>query len=71
MTDTGLQLRGASVERLPVDHAATYQTCFDEAIAHFAGRLRSGEPFETGPDDNLQTLRLVEDAYRLAAAGTG
>ena len=71
MTDTGLQLRGASVERLPVDYAATYQTCFDEAIAHFAGRLRSGEPFETGPDDNLQTLRLVEDAYRLAAAGTG
>lgn len=33
------------------------------------GPVESGEPFETGPADNLQTLRLVEDAYRLAERG--
>ncbi|HEY2795338.1 MAG TPA: Gfo/Idh/MocA family oxidoreductase [Micromonosporaceae bacterium] len=66
MTDDRLALRGAYAEDAPVDYAATYQRCFDEAIAHFVRQLRSGEPFETSPEDNLQTLALVEDSYRLA-----
>jgi hypothetical protein len=28
--------------------------------------LRDDTPFETAPQDNLETLRLVEDCYRLA-----
>jgi len=64
----GIELRGETSERAAVDFKAAYQACFDAAIAHFIDRLLSGLPFETGPDDNLQTLKLVEDAYALAAA---
>ena len=35
-------------------------------IAHFVDALRDNTPFETAPQDNLETLRLVEDCYRLA-----
>ena len=28
--------------------------------------LRDNSPFETAPQDNLETLRLVEDCYRLS-----
>jgi len=58
---------GATVERIAVDMRAAYQACFDAGIAHFVEKLLSGEPFETSPEDNLQTLKLVEDAYALAA----
>jgi D-apiose dehydrogenase len=69
MAGETLELRGpAEHEALPVDFAATYQTCFDEAIAHFVRCLSSGEPFETEPADNLETLRLVDAAYRSADA---
>lgn len=47
-------------------HEAAYQACFDACIAHFVAALRSGAPFETAPDDNLRTLRLVEDIYESA-----
>ena len=47
-------------------HAAAYQASFDACIGHFVDRLRDGAPFETDPIDNLQTLRLVEDAYEKA-----
>jgi predicted dehydrogenase len=35
-------------------------------IGHFVRALRSGTPFETSAEDNLHTLRLVEDCYRLS-----
>jgi hypothetical protein len=28
--------------------------------------LRDDTPFETAPEDNIETLRLVEDCYRLS-----
>jgi predicted dehydrogenase len=71
LDDAGIELRGATAERIAVDYKAAYQACFDAGIAHFIERLLSGLPFETGPDDNLQTLKLVEDAYALAASGQG
>ena len=37
----------------------------DRTIAHFVQSLRGNSPFETAPQDNLETLRLVEDCYRL------
>ena len=48
---------------------ASYQASFDGAIRHFVDCLESGAPFETDAADNLQTLRLVEDAYSAAAVG--
>ena len=43
-----------------------YQQSYDNAIAHFIGSLERGQPFETDRLDNLETLRLVSEAYRLA-----
>jgi predicted dehydrogenase len=51
-------------------HDAAYQAGFDACIGHFVARLRDGAPFETDIADNLETLRLVEAAYRLGAAPT-
>ena len=45
------------------DMKREYQTCFDAAIANFAGCIQTGKPFESDPFDNLETLRLVEAAY--------
>lgn len=58
-----LELQGVMPETMTFDFAESYQTSFDATIAHFIGALRSGAPFETDIPDNLETLRLVEDAY--------
>jgi predicted dehydrogenase len=50
-------------------YAAMYQGCFTAAALKFRDAIRSGAPFETDGDDNLETLRIVEDAYRLARGG--
>jgi predicted dehydrogenase len=57
---------GAQPERREYDLAECYQGSYDAVIAHFVEALLTGAAFETTPEDNLQTLRLVEDAYRLA-----
>jgi D-apiose dehydrogenase len=49
------------------DLPQSYQQSYDSAIAHFVQVLQSGGEFETSPRDNLETLRLVEDAYVLNA----
>jgi predicted dehydrogenase len=66
MDEGVLELRGDRPERVTIDPLTSYQACFDGAIAHFIACLDSGRPFDTAPDDNLLTLALVEDAYRLA-----
>ena len=43
-----------------------YQGSYNRTIAHFVKSLRDISPFETAPQDNLETLRLVEDCYRLS-----
>jgi predicted dehydrogenase len=57
---------GATPARLEYDMAACYQGSYDATIAHFMQAVQDGTPFETSPADNLETLRLVEDAYRLS-----
>jgi predicted dehydrogenase len=47
-------------------YAEMYQSCFTTAALAFREALRSGGPFPTDAKDNLETLRIVEDAYRLA-----
>ena len=52
-------------------YAALYQSCFDAAAQLFRDGLINGTPFESDVRDNLETLRIVEDAYRLSgSAGT-
>ena len=72
-TKGSIRLRGNRLERLGAapetrdyDLAECYQGAYDATIAHFADAVRTGAPFETTPEDNLRTLRLVEDAYRLS-----
>jgi len=48
------------------DLAAEYQGSYNRTIAHFVQSLSDNTPFETAPEDNLETLRLVEDCYRLS-----
>ena len=54
-----LMCSGASPGERKYDLAVEYQGSYDRTIAHFS-------PFETAPQDNLETLRLVEDCYRLS-----
>jgi D-apiose dehydrogenase len=70
LESTELQLTGAHNEVRSYNLAATYQGSYDATIAHFVDSLRNGTPFETSPEDNLQTLRLVEDCYRLSGRET-
>lgn len=66
-----LSLKGAKPQTLAYDAEQEYQHCFDAAIEHFVSCLRSGAPFESSVQDNLETLRLVEDAYASAAERQG
>ncbi len=61
-----LRLLGDQPRTQSYDRDQGYQASFDGVIAHFVECRESGAPFETGPADNLETLRLVEDAYRAA-----
>ena len=59
-----LCLRSEPGETLEFDFEQAYQQSYDNAIAHFVQALADKTPFETAAADNLQTLRLVEEAYR-------
>ncbi len=57
---------GASPAENHYDLAAEYQGSYNRTIAHFVQSLSDNSPFETAPEDNIETLRLVEDCYRLS-----
>ncbi|HEY3885809.1 MAG TPA: Gfo/Idh/MocA family oxidoreductase [Vicinamibacterales bacterium] len=59
-----LRLVGAVEEDLKLDLPANYLASYTAAITHFVDRLADDGPFETSPEDNLETLRIVEAAYR-------
>ena len=61
-----LTCAGASPAQQVYDLATEYQGAYNRTIAHFVTSLREGTPFETAPHDNLHTLQLVEDCYRLS-----
>jgi predicted dehydrogenase len=63
LADNELRLLGPRPRTERYDPDRGYQASFDGVIAHFVTCLETGEPFETGPADNLETLRLVEHAY--------
>jgi len=57
---------GDKKESIRFNLQQAYQQSYDNTIAHFVWALENGKPFETDRLDNLETLRLVEDVYRLA-----
>lgn len=61
-----LTCTGETPEERRYDLAVEYQASYNRTIAHFVKSLRDNTPFETAPEDNLETLRLVEDCYRLS-----
>jgi len=63
-----LRIVGDKEETLTLDLAADYTASYREAISHFLDRLADGGPFETGPEDNLETLGIVEAAYALGGS---
>lgn len=60
-----LTLTGAVEESRTLDLAANYKASYLGAITHFVDRLEDGGPFETAPEDNLETLAIAESAYRV------
>jgi predicted dehydrogenase len=64
-----LSIAGSRNERIAFDQPEVYIGSYAATIAHFVHALRDGTPFETSPEDNLQTLRIVEDCYRLSGRG--
>jgi predicted dehydrogenase len=69
LAGSSLRLLGPRPRTATFDFAAGYQASFDATIRHFVECLRTGAIFETDVADNLETLRLVEDAYAAAARG--
>jgi D-apiose dehydrogenase len=65
-----LTCAGAKPAERRYDLPTEYQGSYNRTIAHFVQSLRDGTPFETAPEDNLETLRLVEDCYRLSGWDT-
>jgi predicted dehydrogenase len=63
-----LSIAGAGNERIAFDQPEVYLGSYAATIAHFVRSLRDGTPFETSPEDNLQTLRIVEDCYCLSGS---
>ena len=58
-------VRGAQTEEdLAIDLAANYEASYLAVLTHFLDRLDDGGAFETSPEDNLETLRIVEQVYR-------
>ena len=55
---------GTHDEEITLDLPANYTASYTAAITHFVDRLADGAAFETGPEDNLETLRIIEAAYQ-------
>src|SRR5919109_2131331 len=67
--DDMLRLAGASEEHITLDLPANYSAPYRGAIGRFVDRLIDGGEFETAPADNLETLAIVEAAYRRNFSG--
>lgn len=53
-------------EDVAIDLAADYEASYLGAFTHFLDRLDDGGAFETSAEDNLETLRIVEQVYQAA-----
>jgi predicted dehydrogenase len=58
--------RGAHIEEdIAIDLAANYEASYVAVLTHFLDRLDDTGAFETSAEDNLETLRIVEQVYHL------
>lgn len=60
-----LRCDGAAPAVIRYDMAQCYADAYAATISHFIDALQNGTAFETSPQDNLRTLRLVEDVYAM------
>lgn len=65
-----LKLIGEDQQTITYDEAAIRQGCFNASIQHFADRLLDQGDFWTSAQDQLGSLWLMEEAYRLAGDPT-
>ncbi|APW39128.1 NAD-binding oxidoreductase [Rhodoferax koreense] len=65
-----LKLIGAEQQTIVYDEAEVRQNCFNASIQHFVDQVKGGGPFWTSAQDQLGSLRVMEEAYRLAGAPT-
>lgn len=63
-----LRLIGAEEHTITYDEDAVRQGCFDASVQHFTDQVIAGGPFWTSAEDQLGSLRVMEEAYRLAGA---
>jgi predicted dehydrogenase len=63
LAGTILTCQGDESDEVRYDLSACYIDSYAAAIAHFVDALNAGTPFETSPEDNLNTLALVEEIY--------
>jgi D-apiose dehydrogenase len=61
-----LESVGAWPERREYNLSDTYIGSYAASLEHFITSLADETEFETSPQDNLKTLKLVEDCYRVA-----
>jgi predicted dehydrogenase len=64
LRDDRLRLVGGAEQTVELDLQADYKGSYRAAIAHFLDRLADGGAFETSAEDHLETLGIVEAAYR-------
>lgn len=67
LENTLLRLHGPQPQEIDFGEDNLLAEAASATIAHFVEQLESGGAFETGLEDNLKTLRLVEQAYALSA----
>lgn len=61
-----LTLMGAEQASITYDEDTVRQDCFNASIQHFVDQVRAGGEFWTSAKDQLGSLKVMEDAYRLA-----
>jgi D-apiose dehydrogenase len=69
LSGNNLSCQGDRPEQIQYDLEDCYNESYAAAIGHFLDCLADGKPFETDPQDNLQTLRLVEEIYSAGLRG--
>lgn len=63
-----LRLHGPQVAEFRYEPIESIQESVDATMKHFIACLCSGERFRNEIDDNIDTLRLVDEAYRAAGS---
>jgi predicted dehydrogenase len=61
---------GSPDEDVAIDFDADYAASYLGALTHFLDRLDDGGAFETSPEDNLETLRIVEQVYQVGGSAS-